>query len=234
MRQINDVMFPESWTQGNPAPTPTRRRKPLPEVPRDRQYLITNHMPMARAMAWRLLGYGVSLEDLQQEAYFGLCEAVLRYEEQEDATFQAYARFWCRKKMMEAIRDYGSPVRLPSNLQCELRFYSLDEDENQKGEEDDSKADRLLAGPARDIEAENEVRLAQLQRIDEAMACLKEQQRKVVSMVHGLDGQPRSLTEVSRELGLSQARTGIIYRTAMDHLRTALKARPLTGYLYAR
>lgn len=87
---------------------------------------------------------------------------------------------------------------------------------------------------ARDIETEDEVRLAQLQRIDEAMACLKDQQRKVVSLVHGLDGKPRTLTEASQVLGISQPRTGIIYRTAMDHLRTALRSRPLTAYLSRR
>lgn len=76
----------------------------MAELSDDCRLLVISHMPLAYAMAWRLKDYGVSLEDLRQEGCLGLCEAAMRYNENVDSSFATYARHWCRKMMLLAIR----------------------------------------------------------------------------------------------------------------------------------
>lgn len=49
--------------------------------------------------------YGVSREDLQQEASLGLCEAAMRYHPDQGAEFRTYAYDWCRKYIILGIRS---------------------------------------------------------------------------------------------------------------------------------
>lgn len=53
------------------------------------------------------------LEDLMQEGYFGLSEAVSHYDASQGASFIRYAAFWIRQSMKRYIENYGSAIRLP-------------------------------------------------------------------------------------------------------------------------
>ena len=55
------------------------------------------------------------LEDLMQEAYIGLCEAVRHYNPEKDALFITYAAFWIKQVMMRYIETCGSVVRIPNH-----------------------------------------------------------------------------------------------------------------------
>lgn len=50
-------------------------------------------------------------EDLKQEAYFGLCEAVERWEPDSGYAFTTYAMHWVKQKMIRYIKNNGT-VRL--------------------------------------------------------------------------------------------------------------------------
>ena len=54
-------------------------------------------------------------EDLMQEAYIGLCEAVRHYNPEKDALFITYAAFWIKQVMMRYIETCGSVVRIPNH-----------------------------------------------------------------------------------------------------------------------
>lgn len=53
------------------------------------------------------------MEDLKQQGYIGLCNAVDGYREEEGVPFINYAAFWIRQSMRRYIEDNGSVVRLP-------------------------------------------------------------------------------------------------------------------------
>lgn len=55
------------------------------------------------------------LEDLMQEAYIGLCEAVRHYSPDQGATFLHYAAFWIKQVLLRYIETCGSVVRIPSH-----------------------------------------------------------------------------------------------------------------------
>lgn len=88
MRQ--NVLTNEATDLDNAMP---RQHDTMPgQLTPEMQQLVARHMPMAQKMVWRLKDYGVGLDDLQQEACMGLCEAAPRYDAKSEASFATYAR----------------------------------------------------------------------------------------------------------------------------------------------
>lgn len=63
------------------------------------------------------------LEDLEQEGYISLCEAVRHYRPEEGASFIHYAAFWIKQGMRRYIDECCRTVRLPSYAVDEVRRY---------------------------------------------------------------------------------------------------------------
>lgn len=63
------------------------------------------------------------MEDLEQEGYIGLCEAVRHYEPGKGMKFISYAAFWIRQAMRRYTDNCGAVVRLPSNMVDWIRAY---------------------------------------------------------------------------------------------------------------
>lgn len=63
-------------------------------------------------IAKRFRGYE-DMEDLMQQGYIGLCQAVDGYNPDEGVPFINYAGYWIRQSMQRYIEDYGNIVRLP-------------------------------------------------------------------------------------------------------------------------
>lgn len=59
----------------------------------------------------------VELEDLKQEGYIGLCEAVRHYDHEQGVPFINYAAFWIKQSMQRYIENCGSCVRIPTHAQ---------------------------------------------------------------------------------------------------------------------
>ena len=64
------------------------------------------------------------MENLLQEAYFGLWEAVQRYESSKQVRFMTYAHFWIYTTVRNYIVKCGSTVRLLFNIREKLTNYS--------------------------------------------------------------------------------------------------------------
>lgn len=63
-------------------------------------------------IAKRFRGYE-DMEDLMQQGYIGLCQAVDGYDPDEGVPFINYAGYWIRQSMQRYIEDCGNIVRLP-------------------------------------------------------------------------------------------------------------------------
>lgn len=63
-------------------------------------------------------------EDLMQEGYLGLCEAVRHYELDQGASFIHYASFWIKQAVRRYIDNCGNVVRVPVHMHDDMRKYN--------------------------------------------------------------------------------------------------------------
>ncbi len=63
-------------------------------------------------------------EELRQEAYFGLLEAVNRWDSEQGASFIGYAVFWIRQAMTRYCYSVKGPARIPEARQAQIRRYA--------------------------------------------------------------------------------------------------------------
>ena len=79
--------------------------------------LIRLNMVVAREVARRYRGRGLSADDLEQVAYVGLCKAVRNYDPQKATDFHSYAVPTIRGELRRWFRDAGWVVRPPRSVQ---------------------------------------------------------------------------------------------------------------------
>ena len=74
------------------------------------------------AMAYKYHGQG-ELEDLEQEGFLALYDAIDHYEADQGVKFLTYASHWIRQRMQKYIQNTGSPLRLSAGRQKAIRKY---------------------------------------------------------------------------------------------------------------
>lgn len=77
-----------------------------------------------RSVAWRYRGRGVELEDLEQEGFLALYDAVAGYDPEKGTKFLTYAGKWINQKMVRYIQANGSSLRLSYHRQEKQREYA--------------------------------------------------------------------------------------------------------------
>jgi len=73
-------------------------------------------------MAKKYLGY-VEEDDLMQEGYLALCDAVQHYASGQGALFITYAGYWLNQRMQRYIDNCCHSVRFPVGVQTDIRKY---------------------------------------------------------------------------------------------------------------
>ena len=80
--------------------------------------------PFIRMMGRRFAGPGkAELEDLMQEGYLALCEAVRHYDMEQEVPFISYAAFWIKQGMKRYIENCCGTVRIPTHARDWVRRY---------------------------------------------------------------------------------------------------------------
>lgn len=70
------------------------------------------------------LSYGRDdVEDLMQEAYFGIVKACEHYDEAQGVQFASYLPFWIRSAMQNYIESGGDSIRLPRHARTRILKY---------------------------------------------------------------------------------------------------------------
>ena len=75
-----------------------------------------------RSIAKKYAAYE-EMEDLVQQGYFGLCNAVNGYDRDSGVTFLHYASFWIRQSIQRYVVECGKVIRLPSHFRGKLTKY---------------------------------------------------------------------------------------------------------------
>ncbi|MBR4027713.1 MAG: sigma-70 family RNA polymerase sigma factor [Lachnospiraceae bacterium] len=76
-------------------------------------------------------GYA-ELEDLKQEAYFGICEAVKHFDTEKDVLFLTYATFWIEQALKRYIATFYNTIRLPEHAYNKVQQYKKIANEYKK------------------------------------------------------------------------------------------------------
>lgn len=86
------------------------------------QLLYESNLPLIKKFIKPYTAYE-PMEDLLQEAYFGLWEAVQHYETSANVRFMTYAEYWIRQSVQRYLEKCGSTVRIPSHTRQKIARY---------------------------------------------------------------------------------------------------------------
>lgn len=64
-----------------------------------------------------------NMEDLMQESYFGLWEAVNHYDSSKEVLFMSYAEYWIRQSIVRYLENFGSVIRISSHTKQKIRKF---------------------------------------------------------------------------------------------------------------
>jgi RNA polymerase sigma factor (sigma-70 family) len=235
-----------------------------------RERLVAEMLPTIVGAARRYAGRDIELSDLVQEAVLGLLRALGRFEPSRGVPFPAYARWWVRQALQQAVAEQSRSVRLPTNvlwdlhalkeareayvresggeptpaelagrlgwrgrrvedaLGAEARPLSLDQP--GRGEEGDVvAAGELLVDPLAADEYERIIDAVTAPAMRALLSTLTDRERQVLAWRLGLEGEPQSLRQVGRALGISGERVRAIEGRALAKLRTAALAGAAKG-----
>jgi RNA polymerase sigma factor (sigma-70 family) len=81
-----------------------------------RDQLVARCLPMVLRVARGYAGRDVELADLVQEGVLGLLRALERFDPDRGVPFVAYAGWWLRQAMQQAIAEQSRSVRLPTRV----------------------------------------------------------------------------------------------------------------------
>jgi RNA polymerase primary sigma factor len=84
--------------------------------PRARERLILRMLPSVSRTARRYAGRDLDRADLLQEGIVGVLRALHRFDPQRGVPFAAYARWWVRQAMQQAVAEQSRAVRLPTHV----------------------------------------------------------------------------------------------------------------------
>jgi len=186
----------------------SRAMKPLTKA---QQKLVTDNIAFAMNLGTKYAALGsfngIPVEDLQQEACYGLCIAAQRWgtspqsslakDEVVDtsAIFQTYALNWCTKFIMMAIDDVPLDALEDNNVE-EIDII------------DDNDEQTLAEERARKVEA--------------MLAVLNRHEKKVVRLLYGFDGESKDFYEIAKLMHIHVARVHQIYEKARTKMEWSL------------
>ncbi len=83
------------------------------------QLLYESNLPLIKKFIKPYTAYECET-DLLQESYFGLLEAVKRYETDRNVQFMTFAQYWIKQSVQRYLEKCGFAVRIPSNMRAKM------------------------------------------------------------------------------------------------------------------
>lgn len=84
--------------------------------PGARERLVESSLPLIQRYASRYAGRDLERADLVQEGVVGVLRALRRFDAGRGVPFSAYAGWWLRQAMQQAIAEQSRAVRLPTHV----------------------------------------------------------------------------------------------------------------------
>jgi RNA polymerase sigma-B factor len=211
-----------------------------------RQRLIESHLPLVKAVARRYAGRGTELDDLVQVGAVGLIKASDRFDPAKGVAFAAFAAPTIEGEILHHLRDRGSVMRIPRDLQhlsrrihhrqAELSVSlgrsptvaeiaaALDtgEDEVERALAADRARDAVPLAPEDEAPAAEGPLSGSDDRLTLAstMRALGERERRIIYLRFHADKTER---QIAQEMGISQAHVSRLLTGALSELRASLE-----------
>lgn len=167
---------------------------------------------------------GLDLEDLLQAGRLGALCAARRFDPCRTNTFLTYARWWIRQAVLEALGQ-ADDVHLPErDKRRALRTQTLPTVLRiQQPVGEDQALQDLLAGAEDPHEESEDAQREGLLR--KALDRLQPQDRLILTLRHGLAGDPQTLEAVGQQLEppVGRERVRQLQKKAESRLRSALR-----------
>lgn len=125
------------------------------------------------SIAVKFSGYA-EMDDLQQEGYISLCNAVRNYDAEQGVPFINYAAFWIKTGMKRYIENCCGAVRIPVHAQEDIRKYKKVSNEFRKeyGRDASDREMNGLLGVSREKldQLKKDVQMGQIRSLSEPVA----------------------------------------------------------------
>ena len=152
----------------------------------------------------------VSEDDLLQEGYFGLLEAIPRYKPDKGTAFHTYAGYWVRKFMREAANIFAAPVEVGSLNDI-------------VGDEDKAELIQFIADPYTQTPEQIVIRSETIEEVRAGLRQVTARERVYLLYRYGFtDGNEHPISETAAHFNLTEKRAKKTERTALDDLRSKL------------
>ena len=81
-----------------------------------KERLINSNLRLVIKFARRYQGFGLSMQDLVQEAMLGLIRATEKFDWRRGYKFSTYAVLWIKQSIQRGLDNTGRPVRIPAHI----------------------------------------------------------------------------------------------------------------------
>ena len=135
--------------------------------------LYEQNRGMIYQVAKKYSGYA-EMDDLIQEGYLALCDAVEHYDPEYDALFITYAGYWLNQRMQRYIDNCCHSVRFPVGVQTDIRKYEKIVKEYQKEyNREPSERElcrRLYVSPEKLMDIKKNAKIARIRSLSESIS----------------------------------------------------------------
>ena len=203
-------------------------------VAKDR--LITSNLRLVLSIARRYQGHGLTLNDLVQEGMLGLIRAAEKFDWRKGFRFSTYATLWIRQSIQRGLDNTSRSIRLPAHVATKARKVGRIRNELAVKLEREPELYEIADVAGMTVEEVEEIRAVDytptsldMQLGDDSDSATlgdlraadneaPEEERKVIALRFGTEGEERTRAQVGRELRMSPQKAEQIERRALDRL----------------